>query len=37
MWLGLGANLGEPAEALRWAIARLGEEGAVVELSLIHI
>ena len=31
MWLGLGANLGEPAEALRWAIARLGEEGAVVE------
>ena len=31
MWLGLGANLGEPAEALRWAIRRLGDEGVVVE------
>ena len=30
-WLGLGANLGEPAEALRWAIRRLGDEGVVVE------
>ena len=31
MWLGLGANLGEPAEALRWAIRRLGDEGVAVE------
>lgn len=31
MWLGLGANLGEPAEALRWAIRRLGDDGVVVE------
>ena len=31
MWLGLGANLGEPAEALRWAIRRLRDEGVVVE------
>ena len=31
MWLGLGSNLGERADALRWAVTRLGEEGAVVE------
>ncbi len=31
MWLGLGANVGEPAEALRWAVVRMGEEGVVVE------
>ena len=31
MWLGLGSNLGERADALRWATTRLGEEGAVVE------
>lgn len=28
MWLGLGSNLGDRADALRWALRRLGEEGA---------
>ena len=37
-WLGLGANLGEPAEALRWAIRRLGDDGAVVEaVSALYV
>ena len=31
MWLGLGSNLGERADALRWAVTRLEEDGAVVE------
>ncbi len=37
-WLGLGANLGEPAEALRWAIRRLGDDGVVVEaVSALYV
>lgn len=30
-WLGLGSNLGDRADALRWAIDRLTEEGAQVQ------
>ena len=30
-WLGLGSNLGDRADALRWALGRLAEEGMEVE------
>ncbi|MBM3664733.1 MAG: 2-amino-4-hydroxy-6-hydroxymethyldihydropteridine diphosphokinase [Actinobacteria bacterium] len=31
MWLGLGSNLGDRADALRWAIGRLADEGVEVQ------
>lgn len=31
MWLGLGSNLGDRADALGWALRRLGEEGVEVQ------
>lgn len=31
MWLGLGSNLGDRADALRWAIGRLVDEGVEVQ------
>ena len=31
MWLGLGSNLGDRADALAWAVRRLGEEGLAVQ------
>ncbi len=31
MWLGLGSNLGDRADALGWALRRLGEEGVDVQ------
>ena len=31
MWLGLGSNMGDRAEALRWAVGRLADEGVSVE------
>ncbi|MBL6633362.1 MAG: 2-amino-4-hydroxy-6-hydroxymethyldihydropteridine diphosphokinase [Thermoleophilia bacterium] len=31
MWLGLGSNLGDRADALRWAIGRLADEGIEVQ------
>jgi 2-amino-4-hydroxy-6-hydroxymethyldihydropteridine diphosphokinase len=31
MWLGLGSNLGERADALRWALSELSSRGLVVE------
>lgn len=31
MWLGLGSNLGERADALAWALRRLAEEGVEVQ------
>lgn len=31
MWLGLGSNLGDRADALAWALRRLAEEGVEVQ------
>ena len=31
IWLGLGSNLGDRADALRWALGRLAEEGMEVD------
>ena len=30
-WLGLGSNLGDRADALRWAVDRLADEGVAVQ------